>query len=215
MSICIFSFHHENYDELAKLVLPNWQEYTTRHGYGLLIHRGSYHNPNWSIGFQRIKRLYDAMFVEPNNYDYFHFIGLDVLFMNMNTRLESFLDQGHDFFCHEFFHEFNVDSFLIKKSEWSERWLRFIYENEPNYRNDCWYEQRVMIHHKDNPLFKDGIKVLPHPGINGLLFDLYQRPDTTEGQFRRGDAVLHLPGLTLQHRLSLIPSARIQDMIVR
>jgi len=138
----------------------------------------------------------------------------------MTTKIESLTDIDHDFFINKYWNGLNAGAFIIRKSDWSEKWLRFIYEGESQYRNDCWAEQRRMQDNENNPLFKDRIKILPFPGINTLMFDLYGgNPNEgewkgREGNFKKGDFLLHLAGMNFGQRVDAVNSQRIKDAII-
>ena len=216
-NIVIFTQYDANYQALADVTIPNWKEYADKQEYDLKVYCGGYGDPNWWRGFQKTKHLYDILFTEPNDIDYVLCLDLDILFTNMTTRIEYFIDAEHDFFIHRFFGEINAGSYIIRKCEWSKEWLKFICDLEPVYRNDCWYEQRAMMHHETDEQFKNRIKILPFPGINGLMYQFYpgnKWPTSTPGQFNRGDFILHLAGFNLQERLSMINSPAVQDLII-
>jgi len=217
MNTAIITLYHENYQPLADLVLPNWEEYASRHGYRLMPYLGHYHDPKWAIGFQKTKLVHDTLCAADPKIDCALVLDLDILFTNLTIKIESFLNDDHDFFIHKFFGEFNGGSYIVRRSDWSERWLRFIYEKEPEYRNDCWTEQRVMIHNENNPLFKDKIKVLPFPGINTLAYDRYPNRDHVgkPGEFAKGNFILHLAGFNLKERLDILGSKEIQETIIK
>lgn len=217
-NIVIFTQYDQDYQPLADMVLPNWTEYAQKQGYDLRVFCGTYHDPSWWRGFQKTKHLYDILFGVPNDIDFVLCLDLDILFMNMGTRIESFIDDQHDFFIHRFWGEINAGSYIIRKTPWSEQWLRFIIESEPRYRHDQWYEQRAMINHEGEPQFAPHIKTLPFPGINALMYQFYPNnkwPESTPGQFRKGDFILHLAGFKLHERLAQIKSAAVQDLIIR
>ena len=57
-------------------------------------------------------------------------------------------------------------------------------------------------------------KFLPHPSINSYLYREYgeNRPQT-EGQWFKGDFLLHLPGLPLSRRLAIVARKLANDVI--
>lgn len=215
MSIGLLTFHLPNYDEIVSLTQPGKEEYAARHGYVSFVQRGVY-DPAYDMSFQRIKLIKDHLAAHPE-IEWLWVHGVDTIVMNHTVKLETFIEPypNMHFGIQKDVNGANDDSFLIKNSEWSQRWLAFLLSKHDEYKNDCWSSQRAIQHNEYHPEFKDGIQILPHPGINSYFYDLYHWDSKTPGDWKPGDMVLHLPGLSLQERLDILRSPRVQDNIVR
>ncbi len=225
MNILLVTHHLSNHAELAEITSDSKDRYACRHGYDLLVHEGNY--CEWGFDFQRIKMIYDLLFqdrktLEPDNKliymkqpDMVWWLGCDTMIMNHGKPVTDFLvPDDKSLYIHKDVNGINNDSFLIRRTDWSKRWLEFVMSKEPEYRGDCWESQRVFQHFVEKDEWKDGLQIMSHPGINSYFYDQYNWPDTTPGHFQKGDLVLHLPGMNLQQRLEIFRSQRVKDLII-
>ena len=211
MKLALFTQHFPNYQSLADLAVPNHEEYCIRHGYQHIVHQGAYANPNWYYGFQKIQYILD-LFYDPakvgatESPDLVWSLNLPSVITNMTIPVTEYLqDSNADFWITKDCHDINGGSLVVRKSEWSKRWLEFIIANEPIYKNHCWFEQKVMIDHWQNPEWKSRISILHQRLINSYVYQLYPPWNSgTIGDWRRGDLVLSFPGTNLEQRLKLV-----------
>lgn len=212
MKLTLLTHYFANYQSLANIVLPNRQDYCVKHGYNSYVHCGDYYDSSWHSGIQRLKILGDYLF--SSNVDFIWCLDIDAIIMNMTKPVTDYLDDNHDFFICRDCNGLNAGSFIIRKSEWSRNWLNFLIEKALTI-NHYWYENRVIHLYEKDPMFVDKIKDLPHPSINSYLYDIYQTyPMNVPGNYQTGDFVIHLPGKTLQERLDIFRSPRIQENII-
>ena len=109
----------------------------------------------------------------------------------------------------------NNGSTLYRRSEWTKSWIDFILSKEPEYRHDCWYEQRIMQHFWEQPQWKEKICVLPQNSINSYSYSLYPPWNGgTPGDWRSGDLVLSFPGTNMNQRVGLVTEA-IKNKVIR
>lgn len=218
MSLAILSYYlptkSENYEELAKLTLPNRKEYCDNFGFNHFICSGPYNDPNMYYAYQRLLLLRDLMFNTKGDIEYYWVINIQAVITNMKKNVLDYVDPEHHFWITRDINGINAGSFIVKNSDRGMDWINFLISKEPEYRNDCWHEQRVIQHNENNPNYKDVIKVLDHPSINSYFYDLYNWPDTTPGSWKQGDLLLSLPGLNLKQRLDLVNSDRIKNAII-
>lgn len=214
MRIALYTQYFDNYQPLADVVLPNWQEYAIRHGYEIKLCRGAYRDSSRPIGFQKMQLVYDDLFVNNAPYDAAWVLDLDILITNFNIRVEDFLDDAHDYFVTTGVHGLCNGSFFIKKSERSKEILEYMLSNKYNYDN----EQNMLKYHLDEPVLKGRIKLFPYYAFSAFMFSLYpERAHLTkhEKSWNCGDFVLHLAGLTLEKRLEILKDEVIRDSIIR
>ncbi len=171
------------------------------------------------FGFQRMKLIRDIL-DEPNAPDLVFWQGCDTIITNPNVAVEDITEGRHTrdyhFYVTYDVHGINADSFLIRNTPWARQWLDFILSKEPEYRNDCWSEQRVIQHHWQDERWLYRILTLPQSVANSYLYvPLYQPwPQDTPGQFKRGDYLLHLPGCDKTKRLDIFRSDWLRDNTV-
>lgn len=195
----------ENYQLVADLTIPGREYYCAKFGYRHLIHNGSYHDARLYWAVQRLHLIYDYLFAGVNDVDLVWALNPQSLITSHKVPVTQFLDSEHDFFIHEDINGLNAASFIIRKTEWSKRWLEMII-NEATKSNDCWHEQRAMINHYKDAEWAGKIKVLAHPAINSYQYARYGRGPETPGNWQKGQLVLSLPGITFTERLSFITS---------
>ncbi len=210
MKTAVVSLYHDNYEPLAELVGPNWQEYCDRHGYELCVHKGVL--GAGAIGFQKLRYLYDLMFVQ-KRIELALVVDLDLVFTNLTRRIEEFTDFSGDYFVTKDTNGINNGSFIIRASAWS-RWL---IETMISHHDKLTNEQDVL---KLNEaiLTKQFVKIVEHPAFNSLQYGLYPEwgdPSKIPGQWEQGHYVHHWPGLQLDRRLVLIKELLDSDKIVR
>lgn len=211
MNLSILTYHTKDYEIMGNLVYSNRQKYCDIWNYNHIIEIPK--NIKYYYAIDRIKFLHDLLFEKNNNIDYVWVLNVHAMIMNYTIDVAKFLDDEHDFFITKDVGGLNAGSFIVKKSDWTKKWLNFIYEKAP-YINHCWHEQKVMQDNENNPEFKDKIKVLKHPSINSYDYILYKLPETTLGHFNKGDFILHLPGTNLQERINYFTSEKIKNNII-
>lgn len=200
MRTAVVSLYHENYQPLADLVLPNWREYTARHGYDLCVHCGEM-GPG-AIGFQKMRHLYDLMFVH-RKVDVALVVDLDLIFTNMMQGIEPFTDFTADYFVTKDTNGINNGSFIIRASAASERLLSTIIGHHTVLTN----EQDVLKQHEQELVNRWFVKIVPHPAFNSLGYVHYPEwgdPTKIAGNWEPGHFIHHWPGLQLDRRLELI-----------
>jgi hypothetical protein len=215
MSISLLSFYTPEYQPLANVTLPNKQEYCDKLEYLHLVKTTPYGNKDNYYAFQRIQYLRDLLFASENDLEAVLVLNIHTMVMNFNTKIESFLDNEHDFYICKDVNGINAGTFLIKKSDWSKKWLDFILSKESVHKNHCWFEQKLIQDNWELPEFKDKVKILPHPSINSYFYNIYNWPETTPGHFNKGDFILHLPGLGMEQRINIFKSDAVKDKIIK
>lgn len=202
----------ENYRPLADITGSNKESYCFRHGYNFMPFEGEY--CPLPFGFQRIQLIRNLLHCE--SVEWLFWQGVDTMIMNHRISVEEIINPfpEKDFFIAKDINGINADSFIVRRSDWSLKWLDFILSKSEEYKNDCWQEQRVMQHNEGHPDFNSKICILPQNSINSYFYDIYQWPTTTPGHFQSGDFLLHLPGMNLKERLDMFNSDRVKREMV-
>lgn len=210
------AYYGEDYKQLADVVLPNMRDYCIKNKYTFLPFKLE---PNEAqYGFSKIEKCLLALTLD--NIDVLLCTDLDVLITNFNTRIESFIDEEHDFFVCKDVNGINTGTFIIRNTDWSKSLLAFIL----NCRNTLDNEQNAIDwFYKKEPSHK--IKILPHPSINSYLYSEYtpnwgvigdrkiEKPTHEEGNWQKGDFLLHMPGQSLSKRIEIIN--RIKEEVIQ
>jgi hypothetical protein len=213
VKIGLLTAYYNNYKPLANIVVPNLQGYCIKQGYGLydyvLPQEGSHYS------FKRLEMLKKIFS--------YHDIGvmlctdIDILITNYNIKIESFLDDKHDFYICKDVNGINAGNFIVKNTEWSRTFIDFLLSKQGSFEND----QCVIEAIHNNPEWKSKIKILPHPSINSFDMQYYapswgvigdrkiERPTHKEGAWEAGDFVLHLPGMDLNKRIEILKEVEV------
>jgi mannan polymerase II complex MNN10 subunit len=208
MKVALLTFYTPNFQPLADIIVPNKERYCHIAGYEHIVKIGPYADPKWYYAIDRLKYVQDVLFKTPNAIDIIWVLNLHTYIMNYRKRLETVLTDEHDFFITSSCNGLNAGSFVVRKSEWSMRWLSFVIE-KALAGDHCWYEQKVMQDHAGGEGWREKIKILPQNAINSMDYRLYDMPESTEGQFKKGDFVFHAPGIAAWETCSLL-EARIK-----
>ncbi len=209
--VALLTLYHDNYQPLADVVLPRLQAYCDRHGYTLLAHRGQL-GPG-AIGFQKLRYLYGQLF-GGDRFDLALVTDLDICITNETRRIEDFAAPypDHDYLVTKDVNGINNGSFIIRRTDWTCRLLEWMLTHHQSFTNE-----QDVLKQNEAALVAGRLKILPHPSINSLFYDLYPQygdPVTIQGNWKPGDYLLHLPGIQLEQRLSLLTSSRVLDSII-
>ena len=171
--IAICTIYNGPYIELADItVKENKIPYCKRHGYNLHAKTSEF---EYDMGFSKIKFILDLM--EENSYEWIYWCGTDTMIMNHSIQLEDIIDDDYHFIIAECGGpQLNADSFLIKNSKEGREWLELILSLREEYKNDCWLEQRAMMHNCEKSPWVDYIKFVPPRTFNSLIWDNLWRP---------------------------------------
>lgn len=221
VKLALLSFYSPHYQPVADLVLPDRDEYCRRHGYEHVVKVGPYLDRPWYYGYDSKAFIYD-MFWNPaavgltESPDIIWFPYLPCVLTNLNKPITDILTPEHDFWMNKDCHAVNLGSFVVRKSEWSKRWLLFIMNNEAQYRYHCWKDLQCVIEHWQDPEWKEKICVVPQNQLGSYIYSYYPPwNSSTPGEWRPGDLALSLPGMDLGKRLGIIASKEMQDRIIR
>lgn len=216
MRICIAIVYTPDWNSLAEVVLPNATEYCRRHGYTLVTRIESVPYNGFSK-FTLINNLFKVQ-----KYDVVMSMDLDAMISNHRIRIEDFLEEGVSFYvCHDV-NGLNCGSFIICNTKWSRVFISSCLTWEG--KRDC--EQNAVDEYMaicNDAFYKndDNIKILPHPSINSYIYDYYgegwgkigggltAKPTHEEGDYREGDFILHLPGVSMQKRIETFKNIKI------
>ncbi len=222
MKILLLTHYLPNYAEVAAITdkaredyCANWRSVGRDYSFRAVV--GDY--CPLPFGFQRIKLIRDIL-DEPNAPDLVVWQGCDTIITNPNVAIEDITESHHLADYHLYItydvHGLNADSFVLRNTEWARQWLDFILSKEPEYRRDCWSEQRVMQHCWQDERWLYRIITLPQSVLNSYAYDPLYKPwdKTTPGQFKKGHFLLHLPGLDKEHRLHILSHPQMKEAMV-
>jgi hypothetical protein len=194
----LFTFHTPSYSDLAAITLETMNGYCNKHEYQFI---SAVHDSE-NVGLDKCLHLYELL----QTHETIFVLDCDAAITNDNYKLESFIDEHHDVFACEDVHGFNAGSFIIRKTENSIAFLRAVIENYDAPEEQTMFKQYLHL---------VAVKYLPHPSINSYMYNEYlnewtqkvgfglHMPKHNEGNWQRGDFILHLPGLSNERRVEV------------
>jgi hypothetical protein len=148
-----------------------------------------------SAGQERTSFMRDAL--DSYDTDWLWFLGADTLITNMTIDIRDLCDDEFDFIIAEDINGINNDSFLLKASNASRRFLRRVAG-----RRDVPHDQAAM----SEEMHECGMrtKLVGQRLFNSFKYDEYNYGPYPEGDWQDGDFVLHMPGMSNQRRFELM-----------
>lgn len=211
--ITIFAYITPNFYQLGEVTLPNIRKYRERHGYGFYLHDVQASNGDRPFGFAKMEAVLRLLKSLRYGEDAVFVMDLDILIMNHTIRLESFMDPEHDLFVTHDVNGFNAGAYLIRATLGMQKFLEDAIDRWGN--PGVFGEQDAMRDSLRIGAFANLLKVLPQSSFNSYLNKEY--PETLgreEGNFEKGDFILHLPGMGQEKRIKIFTSPEIQNAIV-
>ena len=212
----VLSMNDEKYQPLADYTwVANKAEYCKLHGYLAVNQTDNFRYTGKTIGFEKIALALDVFNNHPE-VEWLWWTGCDAMITNFTIKIEDKIDDNYDLIMATDCNEINNDSFLMKNSEWSKKYLQNILDIMPNYVNQYFYEQQAMI---DTYLpNKAHIKIVPQREMNAYVNQFYPHQTKydllgTDGTWQQGDWLVHWPGTSLELRLQV--ADQISKLVVK
>lgn len=184
------------------------QVYCDKHGYKLdAIEVPDYEKYDGLVKLQQIQNNLI------NDDDIVFSLDADCLITNFNKKVEDYIYFYKLFYVCE---GFNMGSFIVKKSAWSEIFLIRMKALIKSGKCNC--EQDAMEHlMNDERTDAKLISVLKHPAFNSYLSELYpeiSQPVTEQhGQWMPHKSfILHVPALSIDDRVTILKE-KLKDIL--
>lgn len=202
----IFTYHDDSmkddysFAEVGKLTLESKIDYCKIHGYDFYLKDKDF-SKDRVIGYERIKIFLENI----DSYDWLWYLDADAMIMNQTIRLENIIDDNYNMIIAQNLNnkniiEINDGSILLKRSEWSKKYLNYINSLE-DYFFHPWSCMQALIDYINVTHIeeaKKNIKIV-HP----RYFNSHYHEWTTHSNFKIGDFVLHAVGSHNNYRIKL------------
>lgn len=192
MNISLLTVYSESWRPLVEVALPAWRAYAQKHEYSLIANLKP-DKPDKYFGWLRLEDLYDYLFVY-NLAEVFFLFDCDSMVTNPEIKIESLLDEDHDFYITKDVNGFNASQMIFKQTAWTKRFLKE-WSRQP-FDGD----QDALAYIADD--FSDRIKILPQSAMNSYFYDLYSEKSEM-GEWESQDFVLHVPAKPMIERVSI------------
>jgi len=215
MKITVFTLSMDNYKLLRDITSLNKFEYCQKHNYSFIEKTSNFKFSN--LGFEKIYSILELL--NNNNCDILYWCGVDTLITNFNIKITDLIDTEHDFFISTDANNINADSFIIRNTIDSRAFFSKIIDLYPKYVYHEWAEQQAIIDILANDIYYSNItKILSQKKLNSYDYNIYPESNFlsaldklknkqdyygNDGQWSKGDFLIHWPGTTLTKRLEL------------
>lgn len=202
--MAIVSIFNERHADLADLTWYNNKvKYAEKHGY-LALPKTDNFSPE-QVHFDKFVHILDVMKNHPA-VDWVWWLDNDAMITNFDIKVENLVDNNYHVIMPTDIAALNTGSFIVRNSAQGREWLEFLLSKKKEYKDDKkWFEQQAVIDFY--PKFQDLFKIIPQQWLNSYDYNMYNVVGIDllgqDGQWYKGDFVVHWPGLPNEARVKL------------
>jgi hypothetical protein len=224
--IIMATAHNTTYTELADATWHNNKlKYAEKHGYSTCAKTSDWVFEPRLMGWERMQFISDIL----ENYadaEWVWWTGTDSMVTNFDIKIEDKIaeackDQDYDIIVSCDFNEIiNNDSMLVRNSENSRDYFKYMMHAMPDWIDHKYSEQGYMIDNYEH--YSDIMSIQPQKFMNSYEYKMYTVPpwnyktaldvQGNDGQWSHGDWLVHWPGTQLNERMVLLKEY--QDRII-
>jgi hypothetical protein len=192
----VASINLPNYQDLADLTDQPKIEYCNRYGYKFFVLKENKYSD--VMGFNKIGYILDLLNTNPD-IEWLLFTECDATITNLTTKMEDKIDNDFHIIIPVDRLNLNAGNLLVRNSPEGRAYLQMIMDSEPEYKENEWAEQQVMIDTIDK--YTNSVKIVEQRYMNSYIQAPYDYCDVrtdvlgNSGEWQDGDWILHLPGL--------------------
>lgn len=184
------------YKEAVQIGVENKRLYCEMHGYDFICGEEDLDSSR-PIPWSKIVLIQKVL--KNSDYKWIFWTDADSLVMNLETRLEDFLDEDYNLIIGKDYNGINSGQFFLKNCPWSLELLSNIYNHTECVHHDWWEQKALMLEIEKHPELLSFTKIVPQRLFNTYPLEitgsLYQ-------PYQTGDFILHFPGTKNLHYLS-------------
>lgn len=182
---------------VAEITAARLRAYADRQSYPF-IHYQKLLDPSRPAAWNKLLAVRNALLSRQT--EWVMWIDADAIVMNMDFPATRLIDSRTDLICASDHNGLNTGIFLVRYCDWSLRFLDCAYflgevRADPDGYNPLWEQstlKHLMRHFAET---ESHIKVLPQAAMNSSM-----------ETYRAGDFIVHLSGLSNEHRLAALAS---------
>jgi mannan polymerase II complex MNN10 subunit len=209
MKIIFTSLHDSNYKGLADKTLDNNKvPYCIKYGYPLIVKTNNWYNI--PIGYEKAFLIQTA-FTDYPDCEWVFFSECDTLITNMDIKLEDIVkDEQKHFVITTDINGINAGSFFVRNTVEGRGYIQSMVDSIGRFAHEQAFIIDSYFYSKTHT---DIISLYPQKSFNS--YDYYIFGGTypsgldyfgNNGRWTPGDFIIHFPGCTLEHRISLVDS---------
>jgi hypothetical protein len=203
----IASFNDAKFQPLADITDAVKKEYCDLHGYEYHVKTDIKFTSD--IGFEKIRMVLD-LFAKQPEIEWLLFCESDAIVSNFKIKIEDRIDNRYHFIVATDINDINAGVFLARNSVQGRKYLNFILNERPKYKDNWQAEQGVIQDSFDQ--WRNTVRVVPQRVMNSFQYQYYRYGDHrdrpphfdimgNDGNWAQGDWILHWPGMSLENRL--------------
>jgi galactosyl transferase GMA12/MNN10 family len=210
----VASFNTADYQDLADLTDAPKKEFCDRYGYQFFVLKEKKYSP--ITGFNKVHFVLE-LFQKYPDIEWLLFSECDATITNLTMRIENKIDNDYHFIVPVDRLSINAGNFLARNSEQGRAYLKMIIDKEPDYQDEPWAEQQVIIDTIDEN--SDIVKIVEQKYMNSYEPQIYDYCDARfdimgkSGAWEPGDWIVHWPGTHKPIRMSRAQA--VMEKIVR
>jgi hypothetical protein len=195
--IAIVTAWTAEFNELASYTFPTVREYAKRHGYrafGGCVDKPTDRHFDWC----RMDTV--ASYLE--RFNVVMWIDADALIMDASHTIENLI--GPDLrrlVVNADFNGLNSGVFIARAAPEVKRFFYALRGYYVMFKNHWWQAQAAMIQLLSAPPYDTLASYVPQPVMNSYINALHGWPDFIDGNYERGDWIVHLAGVPMATRL--------------
>jgi hypothetical protein len=193
--LTLVTLYNSPFYDVARITAARMRQYAQIHGYRFVEHRSLLditRHPAWN----KIMAVRKAM--SASRAQWILWVDADAVIMNYEHRIEDLIEEGCDLIFGSDFNGLNSAVFLARNCEWCRQFFDAVYSlGDVNYDPDHYgpkWEQNTIKHLLNN-----------FSGINEhVALHPENRMNALPGNYKAGDFILHLGGLSNEERLKAL-----------
>lgn len=202
--------------DIGKVTEPITRDYCARHGYNFETKKywfkqfslrcGTHH----FLAFERWRWFAEVL----ETCDMLFAIGSDVLITNHTMKLEDVAHNRKIFLCAKDSQGFSSDTLLVRRTDRTLALLRNVAALQNKFSNTPDNQLDLAAFEYAAPNYADVIEYMTQRELNAYAYKHYAHlggryaqaldADGNDGQWQRGDFVLHVPGLPKQQKIQIL-----------
>ena len=200
MKIALFTVYSPAWLDLVNITIPNWLSYCAVAGYDLIVHPKPEKTERF-YGWLRIEDLRQILFRD--SYDAVVLLDADLIFTNFQKRFEPLIDPQHSLFITQDINGLNAGITIWKNNLETKTFLGQLLGDRDKFTGD---QDAISYHHSSSKWVRSLTEILPQGEMNSYPYDQYPEGKNrigSEGDWRSGHFIVHLPGLTNPRRIEI------------
>lgn len=201
MKVKILSFTNKGeYENVAELTRPTIESYCNKYGFHNKIIQGAAHDLQWPPSWVKIPLLRQALI---EGYDIAMWIDADAIILNDTIDVRDLIDDNI-FYVSKDVNGINAGVMIWKNCQDAQDFLSKI-DSMHEYYSHKWWEQGAIMKLWDNNFLgiQSKTKFIDQKIFNAYDYSLYNI-ECLEGQYGLDSFILHLPGTTIETKISKI-----------